>query len=541
MQPSTVAKRAGLLLFAAVAAFYLYGLNHLPLVGPDEPRYAQVAREMFLRGDWITPMLGAHTWFEKPVLLYWGMIASYKLFGVSEQAARFGPALAGILTVFSVWWIARRIERASGLRGLAFIATIVIATSGGLIVFSRGASFDILITMTISWALCFFLAYETDERHRNIFLIGFYCFVGLSLLAKGLIGLILPFGIIAAFYALRWRWCRRELWVSILWGGPLTVLVAATWYAPVIARHGWPFINEFFVQHHFARYFSNKYQHPQPIYFYLPVMLMLALPWTVFLIDSLVRIKRWERRSDDSLNIARVFALAWFVVPILFFSFSGSKLPAYVLPALPAAALLIGERVTAFVRGNSTATTMRITAVTCLVLAAGGAVFARSSGNVPLACVVLLAAIAAACALISFFLASKPTVALASIAAVPVVVTLIALNCGAGEIGARNSVRDLIRRADAEGYNGSRLLMFNRIERTSEFYASGRVVYGSDGDPVKVENPDEVMAELRKNNATLLMIVPLGSLTRLQNMQAIEVKVIGDNGRNAIVAVDMKR
>jgi 4-amino-4-deoxy-L-arabinose transferase-like glycosyltransferase len=309
----------------------------------------------------------------------------------------------------------------------------------------------------------------------------------------------------------------------------------------VIARHGWPFINEFFVQHHFARYFSNKYQHPQPIYFYLPVILMLALPWTVFLIDSLARIKQWERHGDDSLNVARVLALAWFVVPILFFSFSGSKLPAYVLPSLPAAALLIGERVTAFVRGHGTVTTMRITAVTCLVLAAGGAIFARSSGKVPVACVVLLAATAAVAALISFFLASKRTVAVSSISAVPVVVTLIALNCGAGAIGARNSVRDLIRRADAGGYNSARLLMFNRIERTSEFYASGRVIYGSDGDPVKVENPDEVVAELRKNNGPVLMIVPLGSLTRLQNMQAIAVQVIADNGRNAIVGVDMKR
>src|SRR3954470_2195865 len=92
-----------LLLFAAVIVFYLYGLGHLPLVGPDEPRYAQVAREMFERGDMVTPTLGGHTWFEKPALLYWMMMAGYKLFGVSEWAARLGPALSGLLTAFLVF------------------------------------------------------------------------------------------------------------------------------------------------------------------------------------------------------------------------------------------------------------------------------------------------------------------------------------------------------------------------------------------------------------------------------------------------------
>ncbi|HUQ32577.1 MAG TPA: hypothetical protein VM095_10685, partial [Pyrinomonadaceae bacterium] len=94
MLGSTLAKRAGLLFFLAVAAFYLYGLGHLPLLGPDEPRYAEVAREMYLRGDWVTPTLGGHTWFEKPALLYWMMMASYHFFGVSEWAARLGPALS---------------------------------------------------------------------------------------------------------------------------------------------------------------------------------------------------------------------------------------------------------------------------------------------------------------------------------------------------------------------------------------------------------------------------------------------------------------
>src|ERR1043165_5598888 len=94
-----------LLLFAAVIVFYFYGLGSLPLVGPDEPRYSQVAREMFERGDMVTPTLGGHAWFEKPALLYWMMMAGYKLFGVSEWSARVGPALCGLLTVLLIYWV----------------------------------------------------------------------------------------------------------------------------------------------------------------------------------------------------------------------------------------------------------------------------------------------------------------------------------------------------------------------------------------------------------------------------------------------------
>src|SRR6267143_7272968 len=107
-----LAKRGWLLLFLSIAAFYLWGLGSLPLVGPDEPRYAQVAREMFTRHDLITPTLGGLPWFEKPPLLYWLMIAGYRVLGVSEYAARLGPAICGLLTAVFVYWIGKTIETA---------------------------------------------------------------------------------------------------------------------------------------------------------------------------------------------------------------------------------------------------------------------------------------------------------------------------------------------------------------------------------------------------------------------------------------------
>lgn len=538
MQPSTLAKRAWLLLFLAVIAFYLYGLGHLPLVGPDEPRYAQVAREMYLRRDLITPTLGGHTWFEKPVLLYGMMMASFKLFGISEWSARLGPALSGLLTITAVWWLSRRLELVTNRPGFAFFTTLVIASSGGLVVFSRGASFDIVVTMTLTWALSFFLAYEIESGHKSWLLAGFYCFVGLSLLAKGLIGIVLPFGIIGAYFLLRRRMPARGLLLSLVWGLPLALLVAASWYGPVIARHGWPFINEFFVQQHFARYFSNKYQHPQPIYFYLPVMLMLALPWTLFLIESLISTKEWQWRSDGVTNKSRLFALAWLIVPIVFFSFSGSKLPAYILPSLPGAALLIGERLSVFVSNKEESPlTMRLTAAVLLLLAVAGVVFAQQTGKVSLQCALLIATAPVLAGLFILLNSRKRRAAAILIALATAAGSVVALNCAVDPFAGRESVRELIRRADARGYAAAPVLMFSRIERTAEFYAAGRVIYGPDGDPLRVESGEEAMAQVRNANGPVLFITPLGSMGRLRSVPGLQVELIADNGRNGIVAV----
>ena len=155
MHPSTLAKRGTVFLFLAFIVFYLYGLGHFPLVGPDEPRYAQVAREMFMRHDFITPTLGGNPWFEKPALLYWMMIASFKLFGVSEWSARLPAAVSGVLTVTAVFVVGRQLEndRDHKLQGYAIWSALAAATTIGIVIFSRAASFDIILTMATTWAL----------------------------------------------------------------------------------------------------------------------------------------------------------------------------------------------------------------------------------------------------------------------------------------------------------------------------------------------------------------------------------------------------
>jgi len=476
LHPLTLAKRVYLLLFAIIIAFYLYGLGKLPLLGPDEPRYAQVACEMFLTGDLITPTLGHHTWFEKPALLYWMIAGSFKVFGVNEWAARFGPALCGLLTIAAVWLVGREIDREEP-RGFAFWSVVVTASCLGLIVFSRAASFDIVITMTTTWSLALFLLHELSStrtpRNKRLLLAGFYVFVGLSLLAKGLVGIVIPFGVAGLYYVLRRTWPSRSMILSLVWGVPLAVAVSAIWYGPVIARHGWTFIDEFFVQHHFARYVSNKYHHPQPIYFYPAIILMLALPWTPYLIVALAKARSWKWRGGDNLSIVRVFCLAWLLLPIVFFSFSGSKLPGYVLPALPAIALLVSDRMT------------RIFNPRWPLIIAGAAV----------------------------------------------VLVVIVLNFGAARYANRESVRDLLLMADARGYADATVLAQRSDDRSAEFYAYGRVMYRRNGEPLTF---DEITVnEAREIGGKFVVMIPVEYVENVRGVSTIEV--IGDNGKTAVL------
>ena len=197
--------------FGLTVFVYLFGLT-IPFVGPDEPRYAEVAREMLQRGDWITPTLGGFNWFEKPALLYWLEIVSYHIFGINEFAARFGPALCGLGTIAALWLIGRY----AGLESkFANLLALVAASTLGIIVFSRGASFDIVVTFPITASLAGFIIHET-KRNSRLALFCFYFFIGVALLAKGLIGLVFPFGIVGLYFLFIKRWPDRG-WLISCW------------------------------------------------------------------------------------------------------------------------------------------------------------------------------------------------------------------------------------------------------------------------------------------------------------------------------------
>jgi 4-amino-4-deoxy-L-arabinose transferase-like glycosyltransferase len=488
------------LLFAAViCVIYFFALGSIPLIGPDEPRYAQVAREMFERGDWVTPTLGGWHWFEKPALLYWLQIASYKAFGVSEFSARLGPALCGLLTVVSLYLFGRaKTFKDSPVFGnwLGLIS----ASTIGLLVFSRGASFDIILTFTVTAALvCFFLADEqADESSIELFS-GFYFFVGLSLLAKGLIGIVLPFGVIGSYFLLTRKFFPRKFLISLSWGIPITLVTAAIWYAPVYLRNGKPFVDEFIINHHFSRYLSTVHAHPQPFYFFWLVLPALTFPWLPFLLSAVVRIRQWNFwKPETPFDRVRLFALAWILFPLLFFSASGSKLPGYILPAVAGCCVLIADIVIKFIGAN------KIRAA--LLKGVAAAVFAA---------------------------------------------VIIALQFYVEDAVKPDTIKYLLADADARGYNKAQVINLHDTFHSAEFYAAGRLIRNIDnGKQKKFEGVGDIFRAWQDprsvgpagvdKQVTLpaLVLVPGAHIKELTDNPWFNATILGDNGEFLLVALD---
>ncbi len=513
-RPKTESRIVWLLLLLVTIAVYFFGLT-IPLLGPDEPRYAQVAREMFQRNDWVTPTLGGFDWFEKPALLYWLQIVSYKIFGVSEFSARFGSALFGLGTIFSLWILGKAVQSSkfkvqssptesqnqkSEIRNqkseLSNWLALIAASSIGLLVFSRGASFDIILTFPITAALVAFFIF--DQSNKKTFftfhfpLFAFYFFIGVALLAKGLVGIVFPLAIVTSYFVLSGKLPSKTFVFSLFWGTILSLSVAAIWYVPMYLANGWKFVDDFFVQHHFARYASNKYQHPQPFWFFFLVLPLMTIPWLPFFAASIwdfikVQSSKFKVQSRENSPLL-LFSFAWLLVPLVFFSFSGSKLPGYILPALPAALILTAEYVSRFVQ--------------------------KSRSRKIFVQLVAFAMFAVVAVILQFFVVSQtPT----------------------------ETVKSLIETAEANGYTNEKVLNLNTISHNAEFYAASRLVRTDDGKQRRFFDAAEIVGEMKREDAkSVLVLVPIQYLNQLTESDLVEAKVLGDNTELAIVLVKSK-
>jgi 4-amino-4-deoxy-L-arabinose transferase-like glycosyltransferase len=314
-----------LLLAGACYVFFFHGLSNIGLLGPDEPRYASVAREMYLMRDYVTPYLHGVPWFEKPPLLYWCVTAGFALFGIGEFAARLPSAVAATLTVFFTYIVCRKLWG----RAVAVWASLILASSAGFFAFARAASTDMLLTSCLTAALLsFMMGNNSKGPGRRWWFLAFYAFLGLGFLAKGPVAIILPALSLAAYLLFRGR---RSEWKEWCPGFALiTLAVAAPWHIAVTQANGFEFIRVFFINHNFERFTSTVHGHERPFYYYIPALVGLTFPWTFALLPAL---RRTLDRTDQVL-------LCFSVVPILFFSLAGSKLPGYILPTIPPIAML---------------------------------------------------------------------------------------------------------------------------------------------------------------------------------------------------------
>jgi 4-amino-4-deoxy-L-arabinose transferase-like glycosyltransferase len=339
----TTRTRTDSLLLAGFCAFlFLYGLGQFGLIGADEPRYAQVAREMLERHDWITPVLGGRPWLEKPPLYYWQAMLAYLVFGVSDWAARLPAALDATLLVLAVYFFLRRFRPGFELDG-----ALITASSAGIVGYARAASMDMALAAAFTIAMLGWWAWR--ESRKRVYLAVFYGFLALGMLAKGPVAPFLA-AVVIVLYAAAVRELRLVLKTLWLPGILLFCAIAVPWYFAVQMRNP-EFLREFIVEHNIGRFSRNLYHHTEPFWYYLPVTVLALVPWTVFVIAALVQPVRWwwarqtlvGTAEDDLEYEFGVFACCWLIVPVVFFSISQSKLPGYILPAIPAGALLLTD------------------------------------------------------------------------------------------------------------------------------------------------------------------------------------------------------
>jgi 4-amino-4-deoxy-L-arabinose transferase-like glycosyltransferase len=347
---SSPAARVGwaVLIAATLYVCYFSHLGAIGFVGPDEPRYAWIARDMAETGDWVTPRLYGKPWFEKPPLFYWGAALSFKLFGVSEAAARLPSAISALLATLALAWLALRLYGSETARWLL----LLLPTTVGMIGFSHAAATDMPFSgmLTIAMVCAAFVIGLTRNENSPILprtpwlaLILFGFFLGLAVLAKGPAAIILSGGAVCfwALFTKRWRDAFRLFHPAAIAAFCATAL---PWYI-LCARRNPDFFRIFIIEHNFKRFLTPEFQHIQPFWYYGLVLLVAVFPWTAIFLWTLFAgaIHLWRTLI---LSPSTGFFLSWAVFCIVFFSISQSKLPGYILPAIPALGLILARSCT---------------------------------------------------------------------------------------------------------------------------------------------------------------------------------------------------
>jgi len=327
-----------IILTVLTTLFFGIFLGSRPLSVPDEGRYAEIPREMVATGDWLTPRLNGVKYFEKPPLVYWFTALSIKLFGLSEWSIRLAPALFALLGCLSLYLTgATLFSRRAGI-----LSAIILATSVLYYAISRTLILDMPVTALITVSLCSFLIAlrQPVGWKRRALLYVFYAGCGLTMLTKGLIGIVIPGMIIFVWMLAMNQWSiLRSLYLPS--GSILFLLIAAPWHI-LVQRANPEFFNFYFIREHFQRYLTKVHGRFKPFWYFIPVLAGGLFPWSAFLVQGVRRALplSWK---DRHLHRETVFLLLWAGLIFLFFSASSSKLAPYILPVLPPLALIIGK------------------------------------------------------------------------------------------------------------------------------------------------------------------------------------------------------
>ncbi len=324
---------AVLLVFSALVPLLLF-LDRPALIDPDESAYAESVREMAASGNLLVPRLYDRPLFDKPILYYWILSASFRIFGWSELGARLPSALAAFAGLLAVYRIGSRVHQS---RRAGIISAVILASSFEYFLLARAAVTDMILTALCTLALMLFFEALEGEGRRITPLLGAAC-LGAAVLVKGPVGFLIPLLVLAAYLLAsgRLRQWRRLRPVA---GGMVLAGVALPWFG-FMARSYPGLLGEFLLAGNLGRFLTPEHR-SQPILYYPVVLVAGFLPWSAWLPAGFGR--GWSRRAGPgAAGRGQVLLLAWLLGPLAFFSLAASKLPSYILPVLPAAALLVG-------------------------------------------------------------------------------------------------------------------------------------------------------------------------------------------------------
>ncbi len=529
----------------ALAVFFFH-LGRYGLWEPDEARYAEIAREMLATHNFIVPHLNYVPYIEKPPLLYWTTSLAFYLLGVNEFAARIVPAISALFGVIVTWWFGRRIFD----HRRALLAAAILITSPLYAAMAQVLTTDMLLTALMAVA---FFSFYLQWRDGGRWWIAMYLAMALAVLTKGPVGVAIPAaaGIVFAW----WQGALRDAWgkFHVVAGALIVAAIALPWFAIVAARLP-GFLDFYIIGEHFRRVFVASYSHDEPFYFYLPVIIVGLLPWSICLPLLFIEGMRNAARSWCAIVAALVIVL---------FSAADAKLIPYILPAVPPLALLLADSILSAIESRDPQSVGRVKrsafvaalgpllcvgGMVCIVLAATAAYF--HNRDIPmLARVILVTGIIiliGGAASIAAYVRARYEAALTIVVAA-VAAALITATYGRIDVESLHSWAPLAR-ALAASSPGATLIDYHRYPQAIPFYTRRRVIlagpvlselrFGAEHSPDRDRyflNSDADLLGLWATDHSAILIIDEADLRRLAP-QLGPIRVIASQGHKRAVA-----
>jgi len=538
-------KQFWLLLFA-VALIWFANLEYRTLIKPDEGRYAEIPREMVASGDWVTPRLNELKYFEKPPLQYWATATAYTVFGEHQWTSRLWTGLTGFAGILLVWFAGLHLfgREAAGYAALLLSSSLLYVLMGHINTLDMGMTF--FITLGILGLLLG--QAQADVRKRRNWMLLAWAGMALAVLSKGLMGIILP-GAALFIYCL----VQRDFGVlkRMHWLPGLAVFFAITvpWFVLVMKANP-EFFERFFIYEHYTRFTTKVHGRYQPWYYFIPILLAGALPWTVLMFDAMQRTLRDSSLPEKMFNTQR-FLLIWAVFIYVFFSVSGSKLPSYLLPMFPVLALLMGKRIAAM-RGRvlfwQIAPAIPV-ALLLLVLALNVGKFADTPGQIelyphygPWLAVAALVSLAGLLAGMGLLWRERKSVAVAVLALSALLSAQIGLS-GYETVARERSARHIAEAIRGEVKPGIPFYSVLTYEQTLPFYLKrtftlvqyqDEMAFGIQQEPQRWIPTIEEFAGVWNAQHEALAILPVYAYALLQQ-QGLAMKIIFEDTQHIVV------